>query len=279
MGILFCADLVLTYMTHAAPIAALATANPVTTRYMEQAERVGHPVRQWNWLALDSVPPFVVCAVILSEDSEFFNIGTLNYDIQRDLLRRMLHGDFSRGGSGFAQQLARNLFLGPQRTPRRKAREYLLAWQLSHALSKERQLELYFNTVEWGDGVWGIDAASGHYFGVPPDSLLPSQAVLLALMLPAPRLGFRYALTTRSTRKMPSVAHGLGRAMLIDELAVGSTIERLDRWRIGMAAGRSQADVTAGTDSVMGPEPRPFPLMAVRGKSPGELCNGRRRAG
>jgi monofunctional biosynthetic peptidoglycan transglycosylase len=278
-GILVCVDLARTFGTHAARIAALATENPGGTRYMERAERSGHPVRHWNWVPLDSVAPVMLCAVILSEDSEFFNIGTLNYDIQRQMVERVLRGDFSRGGSGFAQQLARNLYLGPQRTPRRKAREYLLAWQLSHALTKDRQLELYLNVVEWGDGVWGIDAASRHYFGVSPSALLPSQAVILAVLLPAPRLGFRYAVADRSARKTPGVVRGLGRSMLIDELAVGATIERLERWRRGIAAGRMDPDVTAGIDSIMAPEPRAFPVMAPAGNSLAELCNGRRRAG
>jgi len=278
-GILLCADLALTFGTHSARIAALATDNPGGTRYMERAERSGHPVRYWSWVPLDSVPPLVLCAVMLSEDSEFFNIGTLNYDIQREMIGRMLGGDFSRGGSGVAQQLARNLYLGPQRTPRRKAREYLLAWQLSHALTKYRQMELYINVVEWGDGAWGIDAASRQYFGVAPSALPPSQAVILALLLPAPHLGFRYAASDRSARKTPAVVRGLGRSMLMDELTVGATTDRLARWRRGIAAGRPSPEVTAAIDSIMGPEPPSFPAMATAGRPFAELCNGRRRAG
>jgi monofunctional biosynthetic peptidoglycan transglycosylase len=246
---------------------------------MQRAERAGYPVQSWNWVPLDSVSPLASCTVLLSEDAEFFNIGTLNYDIQRDMLSRMLRGDFSRGGSGFAQQLARNLYLGPQRTPRRKLREYLIAWQLSHALAKDRQLEIYLNVVEWGGGAWGIDAASRQHFGVSQRELLPSQAVILALMLPAPRQGVRYAASDRSARKTPAVVRGLGRAMLLDELAVGATTERLARWRNGILAGRTSEQVNAAIDSMMGPELAAFPSLSTTGRSLEDLCNGRRRAG
>lgn len=246
---------------------------------MERAAAAGRPVRDWQWTPLDSVAPIAACAVIISEDDQFFNIGTLNYAIQREAFRRMMRGDFSAGGSGFAQQLARNLFLGPQRTPRRKAREYLLAWQISHALTKTRQLEIYLNVVEWGDGVWGIDAASRHYFAMPPARLNGSQSVILATMLPSPRRGFAYAASTRSARKTSTIVRGLTRSMLIDELAGGALIERLGLWRRGVAAGRSQDEIVTGVDSIMGPEPAPHALLDTDQRPIDQACNSRRRPG
>lgn len=246
---------------------------------MEMAERDGHPRRAWDWTPLDSIAPVAVCAVLRSEDDRFYFIGTINYAIQRQMLERALHGDFSRGGSGIAQQLARNLYLGGQRTPRRKLREYLLAWRITHTLSKDRQLELYLNLVEWGDGVWGIGAASEHYFGVAASELGPTQSVILASLLPAPRREERYALSGRASSKMSAVTRGLARAMLIDELAAGATIERLAQWRAAVASGQSAQEALASVSELLGPEPAPHPLASVDRRPSPERCDARRRPG
>jgi monofunctional biosynthetic peptidoglycan transglycosylase len=275
--ILVVADFAWTWKSHEPRIAALVSEDPGTTSYMNRAARAGHRANDRDWVTLGAVAPVAACAVILSEDGQFFNIGTINYDIQRQMLSRVLRGDFSRGGSGFAQQLARNLFLGPQRTPRRKAREYLLAYQLSHALTKERQLEIYLNIVEWGDGIWGIGAASAHYFGLPPDQLAPAQSVILASLLPAPRLEVRFALTERAARKAAAITRGLTRTMLIDDLARGATIERLKLWRTAVAGGLNAADAFASVESVMGREPLARALAGTDSRPIREACNGRRR--
>lgn len=279
IGLFMVVDFAFTWYTHAPRLEALASENPTTTSYMNRAARAGHPPRQGDWVPLDSISTVAICAVVRSEDGEFFNIGTINYDIQREMLRRVVRGDFSSGGSGFAQQLARNLFLGPQRTPRRKAREYLLAYQLSHTLTKERQLELYLNLVEWGDGIWGIDAASHHYFGAPPAQLTAAQSVILASLLPAPRLEVRFALTQRASRKMSAIVRGLTRTMLIDDLARGATIERLKLWRAAVATGQTAADALVSVESVMGPEPIARALSDTDSRPIGEACNGSRRPG
>lgn len=276
-GVLMVLDLASTWWVHAPRIEALATVNPERTSYMRRAARAGHPVREQRWTPIDSVAPVAACAVIRSEDGEFFNIGTINYDIQRLMIGRMMRGDFSRGGSGFAQQLARNLFLGPQRTPRRKVREYLLAYQLSHALTKVRQLELYLNTVEWADGVWGIGAASQHYFGVPPSRLTAAQSVILASLLPAPRRGVGYALSNRASQKMPAITRGLAQAMLIDDLTRGATVERLALWREAVAKNATAVAAQASADSIMGPEPPARALSGMDLRPLDEACNTRRR--
>jgi len=276
-GILFAVDLVTTWIVHAPRIEALATAVPEETSYMRRAARGGHPPRDREWTPLAGVAPVAACAVIVSEDAEFFNIGTLNYQIQRVLLERMLHGDFSRGGSGFAQQLARNLFLGPQRTMRRKAREYLLAWQLSHALAKDRQLELYLNLVEWADGVWGIGAASRHYFGIAPSQLKPSQAVVLATMLPAPRRGLARGLSWSTANKQLSVLRRLAGTGLIDDMTRESTADRLGLWRAAAMSGVDPADAGERADRMMGPEPPAHALVGTDRRPLSEACQARRR--
>src|SRR5439155_4933159 len=142
-------DLAWTWVGHRRIISALRDSIPATTAFMRQRANQGHPVRQRRWVPLDSIPPALVCTVLAAENVRFFEHGTLDWSNQHAMLYRALHGDWSRGGSGIAQQLARNLFLSPDRTLRRKLREYLLAYQSCHTFAKERQLELYLHLAGW----------------------------------------------------------------------------------------------------------------------------------
>jgi monofunctional biosynthetic peptidoglycan transglycosylase len=109
------------------------------------------------------------------------------------------------GGSTITQQLAKNLFLGSERTLLRKAQEVAIVWMLEGVLSKRRILEIYLNHVEWGEGLFGAEAAAQHYFRVGAARLAPQQAAQLAVMLPAPK---RF-------EKRPASAYVLGRAASI----------------------------------------------------------------
>lgn len=100
------------------------------------------------------------------------------------------------GASTITQQLAKNLFLGSERTLARKAQEFVITFMLEAVLSKARILDIYLNNVEWGAGVFGAEAASQHYFGIPASALGPNQAARLAVLLPAPR---RFETQTGST--------------------------------------------------------------------------------
>lgn len=270
-GVIGALDLATTRL-YIGQIRQLVDENPATTSYMERATNAGRGPRHWVWMPVDSIPAIAKCAVVFAENRTFFKIGTLDWPSQRALFERLLHGDFSRGSSGIVQQLARNLYLGPQRTPRRKAREYLLAWQLSHTLTKERQLELYLNVVEWGQGVWGIGAASQHYFGRPPSKLTPTQAIILATLLPAPRRGLKYTTSESVARRMDLVNSMLTRALLLDDLTSSATTERLLRLRTRMRAGLSPAEAVASVDSIMGPEQLAVPLNGVARKPLAEAC-------
>ncbi|HUE84754.1 MAG TPA: biosynthetic peptidoglycan transglycosylase [Vicinamibacterales bacterium] len=258
-------------------IRALVEENPATTSYMERATRSGRGPRTWQWTPLDSIPRVAACAVVFSEDRNFFRIGTLDWVSQKAMFRRVIGGDLSRGSSGIAQQLARNLYLGPQRTPRRKAREYLLAWQLSHTLTKARQLEIYLNVVEWGNGIWGIGDASRHYFGVEPAELRLSQSVMLASLLPAPRRGLERTTSEFVADRMDVTAWMLTRALLVDDLTYRATTERLAGLRTGMRAGLTPAHAMARVDSIMGPEPRAFALNGADTVSLRDACHYMRR--
>jgi monofunctional biosynthetic peptidoglycan transglycosylase len=248
------ADLGLTWWRYRPAIAALAAQPPLETVYMRLRASAGQPTSPRIWTALGDVGSISMCAVLAAEDPSFFSHGTVDWGSQERLLRNVLRGDFSFGGSTIAQQLARNLFLGPQRTLRRKMREYVLAYVISHTLSKDRQLELYLNVVEWGPGIWGVSAASQHWFGKPPAALTPSEAVVLATLLPAPRLGLAYAATPAARQQYEWVVESLWKAALIDDVARRATAARLQRWADHVNAGRAAENAWGLVEQELGPE-------------------------
>lgn len=248
-------DLAWTWSAHRSRVAALRDSVPETTAFMLRRASEGAPARSRRWVPLDSLPSALACAVLAAENVRFFTHGSLDWTNQREMAHRVIRGDLSRGGSGIAQQLARNLFLTPDRTPRRKMREYLLAYQLSHALSKERQLELYLNLVEWGDGVWGVAAASEHYFGRPPRQLTPSQAVLLANALPAPSRGLAFPLSPPRRAKLMLVTTLLWREAVLNDLTWTATMARLARMGEFVSAGMTPEAAAEAAAREMGSEP------------------------
>lgn len=123
--------------------------------------------------------------VIIGEDSRFRTHRGIDFvELAEALTERRSR---RRGASTITQQLAKNLYLSPSRSPLRKLKEAVTAVRLELALSKDRILELYLNVAEWGPGIWGVAAASEAYFGVPPSRLTEGQAAALAATLPHPR--------------------------------------------------------------------------------------------
>jgi monofunctional biosynthetic peptidoglycan transglycosylase len=164
----------------------LARTNPRSTAFMElraaQARAQGRKVRQvQRWVPYRRISPHLKRAVIVAEDSAFFAHEGIDVEQIRKALEDALEkGDAPRGASTITQQLAKNLYLSPSRDPMRKLRELIITRRLEAALPKARILEIYLNVVEWGDGIWGAEAASRAYFGVPASGLSRAQAALLA---------------------------------------------------------------------------------------------------
>jgi monofunctional biosynthetic peptidoglycan transglycosylase len=164
----------------------LATTNPTSTAFMElraaEARAKGRKARQVHrWVPYRRISPHLKRAVIVAEDSAFFAHEGIDVEQIRKALEDALEkGDAPRGASTITQQLAKNLYLSPSRDPMRKLRELIITRRLEAALSKARILEIYLNVVEWGDGIWGAEAASRAYFGVSAAGLSRSQAALLA---------------------------------------------------------------------------------------------------
>jgi len=172
--------------------APLATANPRTTALIEQrraearaAGRRFQPRRAW--MPLEGISRHLVEAVMLSEDARFYAHGAFDWqEIEAATSDRLDSSRALRGASTITQQLAKNLWLGTQRTVWRKAKEAVLAVKVERALRKRRILALYLNVAEWGDGTFGAEAAARDRFGTSAADLSTAQAALLAAMLPAP---------------------------------------------------------------------------------------------
>lgn len=170
------------------PVRRLRDENPGATAYMRhRAREAGAPALPPEWTPLGEISPYLVFAVVKAEDPHFFRHRGIHWKSVAQVLTGALRGWGLRGGSTLTQQLARNLYLSPDRTLGRKAREALLALRMERALTKARILELYLNVVEWGAGVWGVAAASRRWAGRMPAELDAHDAALLAALLPAPR--------------------------------------------------------------------------------------------
>ena len=182
-----------TYLT-LPDVRGLATINPKTTAWMQmraqEAAADGRPLRRVHrWVAYTRISPNLKRAVLAAEDDAFFehegvDLEQLKTAIEQDLQ----NGRAIRGASTITQQLAKNLYLSPSRDPLRKFRELIIARRLEAALSKARIFEIYLNVIEWGDGIWGAEAASRTYFGTSAASLSREQAALLAGAIINPRV-------------------------------------------------------------------------------------------
>ena len=169
----------------AAALGAQSVVHPVSTLMLARWAR-GEPVDR-RWVPLSSVSPRLVASVILSEDGQFCREHGVDFGALRDVIAEG-DGAPTRGASTLTMQVAKNLFLWPGRSYLRKGFEIPLAVLLDAVWGKRRVLEDYLNVAEWGDGVFGIEAAAERDFGVPASALSARQAALLATALPNPAL-------------------------------------------------------------------------------------------
>jgi monofunctional biosynthetic peptidoglycan transglycosylase len=224
-----------------ARVALMLVVDPESTTFQRSeawrlALHVRDPKWQQHWVGYAGISSSLKRAVIASEDSGFTDHSGVEWDAlekawdrneradaqaeqaalraqRRDATRRPRPGVEPRpppaakvvGGSTITQQLAKNLFLSGERNFVRKGQELVLSWELEAILGKRRILEIYLNCVEWGEGVFGADAAAHRYFGVDASRLAPQQAAQLAVMLPAPK---RF-------EKRPGSAYVVGRAATV----------------------------------------------------------------
>ncbi|HZV53406.1 MAG TPA: monofunctional biosynthetic peptidoglycan transglycosylase [Rhodocyclaceae bacterium] len=167
--------------------------DPGTTAFMRQRlgelrERNPKAELRHQWLPYGRISNQLKRAVVAAEDDKFVDHEGFDWEgMQKALEKNQRTGKVMAGGSTISQQLAKNLFLSANKTPWRKAQEAIITVWLELFWDKRRILEVYLNSVEWGEGIFGAEAAARRYYGVDASSLSAEQAARLAVMLPAPR--------------------------------------------------------------------------------------------
>ena len=175
-------------------VRGLKTHNIPSTAFMDlrarEARAEGRGVKRVHkWVPYSKISPHLKRAVLVAEDAGFWGHQGIDLgEIRKSLESDWEKGTLSRGASTITQQLAKNLYLSPTRNPIRKLRELWITRRLEHELSKTRIFELYLNNIEWGDGIWGAEAAARTYFGVPASAIGPDQAALMAGAIINPRM-------------------------------------------------------------------------------------------
>jgi len=199
----------------------LRNGNPTSTSLIDtrvsEAEAKGQqPRREQVWVPLDKISTNLQRAVLAGEDTNFVTHHGFDYEAiqkafeqaQREAAKQAkAEGEdddwlpnlpeFKRGGSTISQQLAKNLYLSSQRSFLRKGQEAALTVMLERSLTKRRILEIYLNVIEWGDGIYGAEAASQHYFHKPASALTANEGAFLSAMIPNPRTVFNPQINPR----------------------------------------------------------------------------------
>ena len=262
--------------------ARLETENPKSTAFidlrLEQAEAQGSKLDlKWQWRPIGKISRYLRAAVVYSEDANFYTHDGVDWSAIEDAFEKDVGGaKLKVGGSTITQQVAKNLYLSPQRSIARKAREMLIAFSLEDHLSKQRILELYLNVAEWGHGVFGAEAAARKWFGHSAQSLAPAEAARLAIALPNPidRAPNKSSpdLTKKAVRiirlfRMQGLIDAAQERTALDE--VGAAEERVLPEAPSAAQASGLRPQTSGSEQKPNPQPSPTPGPApTPGPSP-----------
>ena len=197
-------------------VRGLRTRNPDTTAFIElrmrEARSKGLPPRRvQTWVPYGRISANLKRAVLVAEDAGFWQHEGVDFEQMKESIEMNIERlEFARGGSTITQQLAKNLYLSPSKNPIRKIREILIARRLEAELSKQRILELYLNVIEWGDGIYGAEAAARTYFRKSAAEIGPSEAALLAGAIVNPRLLTPAHPTARLRRRQEMIMRRMG---------------------------------------------------------------------
>ena len=194
--------------------------NPTSTSFMRQQlavlrEKNPNARLQFQWVDYERISGNLKRAIIASEDANFSGHEGIDWDaLQKAYEKNSKRGKVVSGGSTITQQLAKNLFLSGERSYLRKGQEVVIAYMIEYWMDKERIFEIYLNVVEWGNGVFGAEAAARHYYGTPAARLSASQAARLAVMLPNPRYYDVHRDSTYLARRSGLILRRMGSAEL-----------------------------------------------------------------
>jgi monofunctional biosynthetic peptidoglycan transglycosylase len=197
-------------------VRGLGTSNPDTTAFIELRAREtrargDEPRRVQKWVSYARISQQLKRAVLVAEDGTFWTHEGVDYEQLKESIEANIERmEFARGGSTITQQLAKNLYLSPSKNPIRKLRELLIARQLETELTKQRILELYLNVIEWGDGIYGAEAAARTYFQKSAAELGPQESALLAAAIVNPRLLDPGHPTARLRRRQQMIMRRMG---------------------------------------------------------------------
>jgi monofunctional biosynthetic peptidoglycan transglycosylase len=203
-----------------AQIAIWNYVNPRSTAFMRSdawrlsQERPDLSIQR-TWVPYDQISRNLKRAIIASEDANFVNNSGFETDaILQAWERNKAKGKIVRGGSTISQQLARNLFLSREKSYIRKGQELIITWMLETLMEKQRIFEIYLNSVEWGNGVYGAEAAAQYYYKIPASKLSAAQAARLAVMLPRPKYFDEHRGSAYLAQRARVIAHRMGAAEL-----------------------------------------------------------------
>jgi monofunctional biosynthetic peptidoglycan transglycosylase len=197
-------------------VRGLRTTNPASSAFIdlrarEARARGDEPRRIQRWVSYARISQNLKRAVLVTEDSAFWKHDGIDYDQLRESMETNIERmEFARGGSTITQQLAKNLYLSPSKNPIRKLRELLIARRLETELTKQRILEIYLNVIEWGDGIYGAEAAARTYFRKSAADLGPQEAALLAAAISNPHVLNPGNPTARLLRRQQMVMRRMG---------------------------------------------------------------------
>jgi monofunctional biosynthetic peptidoglycan transglycosylase len=194
--------------------------NPSLTAFMRHAQErlvARNPSARLTqqWVVYNRISGNLKRAVVTAEDARFLTHEGVDWEaMEKAYEQNLRRGRPAHGGSTISQQVSKNLFLSGQRSYLRKMQELLITWMVEAVWNKRRILEVYLNVAEWGDGVFGAQAAARHYFGVDAAALSPEQAARMAAMLPAPRLFDHHRDAPFLEQRTDSILHNLPAAQI-----------------------------------------------------------------
>lgn len=214
-----------------------------------------------NWTPIEAMSPYFVQAVLVHEDPQFFSHhGFSLINIRNALVRDLKERRYAVGASTITMQLVKNVFLHREKTLARKIQEVLLTWWTERVMEKKDVIELYFNVIEYGPGIYGIRAAAQHYWNRLPSELSPAEAVFLSLILPNPKRYHSYyeknALTSGWASNMRSQMRRLGDRGAYDAKATEYGLAEIDHFKFSKDGGGAAPRVIPGTTA-------PLPYMLV----------------
>jgi monofunctional biosynthetic peptidoglycan transglycosylase len=256
-------------------VRVLASTNPKTTAFRELREREaaqeGKQIRHYQvWVPYSRISQNLKRAVLVAEDDAFWQHEGIDMEQLKISIQNDIKGQAIRGGSTITQQLAKNLYLSPSRDPVRKLRELIIARRLEAELSKARILEIYLNVIEWGDGIWGAEAAARSYFGSSAAALSADQAALLAGAIINPRVYSPAHPNARLLRRQRIILSRMGGYVPPAAVPVVNTEPQPSDGTTGEAAAPPPTDAAepvAEPDPAL-PTPQPEPVEPAQPTEP-----------